>query len=60
MDALKTLTHAMKHLVNYQPSRLEDCTPADDDAMDIISCCKELIRAEQVLEQYRKGEHVCT
>ena len=55
MDAIKILTHAMRYVVDSQPAKLEDCTPADDMAMDVITCCKEQVRAEQWAKELRNA-----
>jgi hypothetical protein len=52
-DPLVFLTHTMRYIINHQPVALSDCTQADD-AMDIITRCKEWIRAEHFLSTYGK------
>ena len=53
VEPIEFLTHVMKHVVNSQPRELSQCTKADNDAMDIITSCKQLIRAEQDLLMFR-------
>lgn len=53
IEPIQFLTHVMKHLVNQQPSELHLVTKSDQDAMDIITACKQLIRAEYDLMMFR-------
>jgi hypothetical protein len=53
IDPIKFLAHVMKHLVNGQPAEYSQVTTADNDAMDIVTDCKEWIRAEERLSSWK-------
>ena len=55
-DPIKILTHAMKYIIDHQPCALSDLIKADFDAMEIITNCKQWIRAEQNLMMFRLRE----
>jgi hypothetical protein len=53
-DPIKFLTRVIKHIVNSQLSELSQVSVADNEAMDIITICKQLIRCEVELGRIRR------
>jgi hypothetical protein len=54
-DPIKFLTRVQLRLINSQPSELSQVSVANNEAIDIIIICKQLIRCEVELARIRRS-----